>query len=357
MRPARPTFPGLPPSMASSTPRSAVISRQLLEAAEPDVVLNAVVGFAGRRGDPVGARARGHARAREQGEPRRRRRARARREGAGRRTAAAGRLRALGRLPVPRRAQARIGRLARADRLGRAFPRPLARRARRRRCRGCARAPDLEHGPEDHDRLGHAREQGARADRGAFPLRRSLREHRGRRASELDRPLARPLPRRRRARTSRLPGHDRADLVRADLPGARGDRGPAARPGERADARVLRPRPRDVPAARTRTACRRARRHVPVRLQRRERGRGRCIPGREAAVPRHRRGRRGSACRGGRKPGARSRRAGRGRCRGPPCSPSAECPSHEHVRLHPRAGLPDPDPRGRPLLRRPSRRG
>ena len=51
---------------------------ELLERAEPDVVLNADVGFAGLARDDVGARARRHARAREQGEPRRRRRARAR---------------------------------------------------------------------------------------------------------------------------------------------------------------------------------------------------------------------------------------------------------------------------------------
>ena len=37
-------------------------------------------------------------------------------------------------------------------------------------------------------------------------------------------------------------------------------------------------------------------------------------------------------------------------------SPSGACPSHEHLRLDPRARLPDPDPRGRPLLRRPGRR-
>ena len=47
--------------------------------------------------------------------------------------------------------------------------------ARRRRPRGGTCAPDLEHGPEDHDRLGHARQQRTRADRGAFPLRRAVR--------------------------------------------------------------------------------------------------------------------------------------------------------------------------------------
>ena len=74
----------------------------LLERAEPDVVLNAVVGFAGLAGDAVGARARRDARAREQGEPRRRRRARARGAGARGRAAPAGRQRALRALPVPR---------------------------------------------------------------------------------------------------------------------------------------------------------------------------------------------------------------------------------------------------------------
>ena len=38
-----------------------------------------------------------------------------------------------------------------------------------------ARAPDLEHGREDHDRLGDAREQGPRGDRGALPLRAAVR--------------------------------------------------------------------------------------------------------------------------------------------------------------------------------------
>ena len=127
------------------------------------------------RRDPVGARARRHARAGEQGEPRRRRRARARGEGAGRRPAAAGRLRALGALPVPRRPGRGLRRLARPDRLGRTVPRPHAGRPRRRRRRRRARAPDLEHGAEDHRRLRDAGEQGSRADRGALPLRPPVR--------------------------------------------------------------------------------------------------------------------------------------------------------------------------------------
>ena len=84
-------------------------------------------------------------------------------------------------------------------------------------------APDLEHGPEDHDRLRDAREQGPRADRGALPLRAAVRPDRGRRPPDVGRARARPLPRRRRARAPRLPRHARPDLVRAHLPGARGD--------------------------------------------------------------------------------------------------------------------------------------
>ena len=70
---------------------------------------------------------------------------------------------------------------------------------------------------------------------------------------------------------------------------------PAARPRVRADARVRGARPGDVPAARARPRGRRARRHLPVRLQRRERGRRRRVPRRPAAVPRDRRDRRGDA--------------------------------------------------------------
>ena len=99
-------------------------------------------------------------------------------------------------------------------------------RARRRDARAGAGPPHLEHGPQDHDRFGHAREQGARADRGALPLRASIRPDRGRGAPAVDRPCPRPLPRRRLARASRLSGHARADLVRPDLPRAGGNTRP-----------------------------------------------------------------------------------------------------------------------------------
>src|SRR5881394_1025198 len=65
--------------------------------------------------------------------------------------------------------------------------------------------PDLEHGWADHDRLGDADEQGLRGDRGASPLRRSLRGDRGRRASPVDRPLADRPQRRRDPGPPRLP--------------------------------------------------------------------------------------------------------------------------------------------------------
>ena len=78
-----------------------------------------------------------------------------------------------------------------------------ARRARISDRGGSPRASHVVHGPEDHDRLRHAREQGPGAHRGALPLRHRVRADRGRRASDLGRPRARPLPRRRGARASR----------------------------------------------------------------------------------------------------------------------------------------------------------
>ena len=83
---------------------------------------------------------------------------------------------------------------------------------------GGARSSDLVHGPEDHDRLRDPREQGPRAHRGALPLRAAVRQDRGRRAPELRRACRRALPRRRRARSRRVPRHARPDLVRAHVP-------------------------------------------------------------------------------------------------------------------------------------------
>ena len=115
-------------------------------------------------------------RAREQGNPGDGRR---RGDGGGaaaRRQRAAGRQRAQRHPPVPARPPARRRAAADPDRVGRAVPRPVA----RRRCatvtpRRRAASSDLEHGAEDHHRLGDADEQGPRGDRGALAVRRRRR--------------------------------------------------------------------------------------------------------------------------------------------------------------------------------------
>ena len=113
-----------------------------------------------------------------------------------------------------------------------------------------------------------------------------------------------------------------------------------------------RARPRDVPAARARARGGRARRHLSVRLQRRERGRRRGVPRRPAAVPRHRRdGRETLLADVDGAPGTRPRRAGRGRREARARSPKECWRPHEHLHRDPRPRVPDPRPRGRPLLR------
>ena len=68
--------------------------------------------------------------------------------------------------PADRRRAPGDRRAAGAHRLRRPIPRPHAGRARRRDRRAGAGASHLGHGGQDHDRLGHADEQGTRADRG-----------------------------------------------------------------------------------------------------------------------------------------------------------------------------------------------
>ena len=117
-----------------------------------------------------------------------------------------GRLRALGAAPAHRRRSAGNGRAARPDRERGPVPRALARRARGRDRGAGARAPDMGHGRQDHDRLRHAHEQGAGADRGPPPVRRALRAHRRGRAPAVDRPQPdHAQRRRRRSRTSAIP--------------------------------------------------------------------------------------------------------------------------------------------------------
>src|ERR1051325_4936504 len=266
--------------------------------------------------DPLVARARRAPRAREQGEPRGRRGPGAGRAGPGRRRAAPGRQRALRSLPVPRGPRLRGSAFARAHGLGRAVPQAHARRARGRDPGRGARAPDLADGPEDHDRLGDAGQQGPRADRGAFPLRAAVRADRGRAPAHVGRARARALPRRRFSRASRLSGHARADLIRPHLPGARGHGDRAARLLAGTRARVRGAGSRDVPAPGARATRRRAGRNLPLRVQCRERGGGCGVPRGQAPVPRHRgHGRRDAGrCRG--RSRARPRRSRRRRRRG-----------------------------------------
>ena len=114
----------------------------------------------------------------------------------------------------------------RHHRLGWPVSRPPPRRARRRHRGRRARPPDVEHGREDHDRLGHPDEQGPRGDRGASPVRRrpttpiEVVVH-----PAVDRPRDGALPRRRPARARRPPRHARADLVGADPSASRADDG------------------------------------------------------------------------------------------------------------------------------------
>ena len=220
--------------MESNTSRSEATSPSCSRLREPDLVLNAVVGFAGV-GATLWALERGVTLAlanKESLVAAGDLALQAWKRGGG--LPAAGRQRALRGLPVPRGPCSGDGRLGRAHRLRRPVPRPIARRSRISDGGGRARASDVVDGTEDHRRLGHPREQGARAHRGALPLRARVRADRGRRASDLGRPRARPLPRRRRARAPRLPGHARADLVRTHVSGAEHDARALARLGRSA---------------------------------------------------------------------------------------------------------------------------
>ena len=87
----------------------------------------------------------------------------------------------------------------------------------------------------------------------------------------------RPLPRRRRARTPRLPGHARPDLVRAHVSRSSSDARPGARllPGH--DARVRASGPGALPAAR-RSLARRASAEAPIRARSTRRTRWRSPP-------------------------------------------------------------------------------
>ena len=137
-------------------------------------MLNAVVGFAGlaaRRSGRSSAASRSRSRTRRASSPPASSRSRRGSGAEGCCSPSTASTRALFQCLEGRRAETR--RLARADRVRRPVPRPHAGRARRGHARGGARTSDLADGPKDHCGLRDAREQGARADRGALPLRRS----------------------------------------------------------------------------------------------------------------------------------------------------------------------------------------
>ena len=148
--------------------------RRLARESDADMVLNAMVGAVGLAPSLAALQSGQVAGAREQGVADRRRRA-DHGPGQGRaRPADPGRLGALGARAVPaRRAHARTS-PRRHHRVGRAVPRVEPRGAGEGEREGGARAPHVEDGPEDHDRLGDADEQGPRGDRGALPVRAGL---------------------------------------------------------------------------------------------------------------------------------------------------------------------------------------
>src|SRR5437773_218178 len=146
----------------------------------------------------------------------------------------------------------------------------------------------MAHGPEGHDRLGDAREQGLRGRRDALALRASLRSDRRGVPSREPRPRARRVRRRKRQGSAGGAGHAPADPVRAALgsgalarPALRLDRGPVA------PFRPDRPRPLSVLLGRAGDgALGRSRRDD--RPLRGGRDRGRAVPPWRHPVHRHR---------------------------------------------------------------------
>ena len=101
-------------------------------------------------------------------------------------------------------------------------------------------ASDLADGPQDHDRLGDADEQGARGDRGALAVRRPRRSDRRRRPPAVGRALDGRAGRRIGHRAARRHRHAAADSVRVLVSGAMGGAAAAARSGARRPARLRR---------------------------------------------------------------------------------------------------------------------
>ena len=168
---------------------------------------------------------------------------------------------------------------------GRTRGRAGARHARRR-----ARAPDVEHGRQDHDRLVDADEQGPRSHRGPRAVRRRLRRDRRRRPPAVGRARHGRVRRRRDDRAALDARHATADRPRARRAGPAAARPSARSTGRRSSTLDVRAaRPRDVPRPRPRLRCRPDRRHRAGRAERGQRGRGRGVPRRPHRLARDRR--------------------------------------------------------------------
>ena len=175
-----------------------------------------------------------------------------------------------------------------ADRERRPVPRPHPRPARRRDRRAGAGPPDLGDGADGDDQLGDPGQQGPRGDRGPPALRHPVRPDRGRGPPDQRRALDGGVRRRLDARPGQPADHDDPDRARPELAGPGARRRPARRLDEARDLGVLPARPRRVPRRVAGPRGRRARRHRPGGLQRRERGVRRGVPRRAARVHRHR---------------------------------------------------------------------
>ena len=257
-------------------------------------------------------------RARQQGEPRRRRRARARGKGAWGGPCCRSTASTRAALPMPRGPPAGDRPLGRAHRLGRPVPRP-----HREELADVTRADALAHptwrmGPKITVDSATLANKGLELIEAHFlfglPYERiEVVVH----PTSVVHALARFRDGAAIAHLG-LPGHAGPDLVRADLSRARGTPVEPLDFADGLDAGVRAPRPRDVPAARSRAPGRRVGRHVSrapsTRRTRSPSPRsspGGCrSSGSQASSRRPSRGRRGA--------GTGSRRAHRGRCRGAP---------------------------------------
>ena len=127
--------------------------------------------------------------------------------------------RAFRRVPGDRRLRSGSHRAHRAHGIGRPVPHLEPGAPGGGDAAGGAEAPQLVDGPQDHDRFGHADEQGPGADRGLSSVSCRSGSARGGRASAVDHPRAGRLPRRLDAGATRKPRHAHPHCRRLGLAG------------------------------------------------------------------------------------------------------------------------------------------